>query len=162
MHPQVTSCQDCWQDYWHRIQILRSVACKNHPWSSTATGICSFQSYLRRFWLESNIWEHLRISSPTSRSPEGVITWGGGVPKESSGHTWGFIRKHPKKLIVNLPGCQPHMSTSYWAYHWWWCSVGRVETRGDPPRHPQTCWCRRYSVAGFLWQIRCLNKISLN
>ena len=88
MHPQVTSCQDCWQDYWHRIQILRSVACKNHPWSSTATGICSFQSYLRRFWLTSNTWEYVRISSPTSRSPEGVITWGGGVPKESSGHTW--------------------------------------------------------------------------
>ena len=61
-------------------------------------------------------------------------------------------------MFAYLPECQPHMNTSCSACHLWWCLVGRVKTQEDPPQCPQTCWCRRYSVVGFLWRIRCFNK----
>ena len=106
------------------------------------------------------VWTYLRIL-PISVSPDGVVTWGGGVPKASSGHTWCIKFGHFKIFRTNqLPECQPHRSTSCWAYHLLLCLVGKVGTRGDPPRHPQTWRCRRYSAAGFPWWTRSIKKTS--
>ena len=106
------------------------------------------------------VWIYLRIL-PISVSPDGVVTWGGGVPKASSGHTWCIKFGHFKIFRTNqLPECRPHRSTSCWAYHLLLCLVGKVGTRGDPPRHPQTWRCRRYSAAGFPWWTRSIKKTS--